>query len=77
MCSLRQKDSWLLELDWNQFHQQSDACNWLGRFGASVVYPEVPQTQALLLRGAASAWPAVAQISIPWLLSSTTPTKRM
>ena len=67
-----QADSWIVELDWQQFHQQADACSWLGDFAAAVAYPGEPQTQALLLRNAAARWPATSLISIPWLLSNTT-----
>ncbi|KAK9813848.1 hypothetical protein WJX73_001681 [Symbiochloris irregularis] len=59
------------ELDWNQFHQQDEACEWLGHFGAAVAYPGANMTKVLLLRGAAAHWPILNAISIPWLLEET------
>ena len=71
-----QGDAFIVTLDWHQFHQQDDACKWLGEFGAAVAYPgATPTTQALLLKGAASHWPAINLISKEWLVHHTTPTK--
>lgn len=75
--AVSQGEPFLLELDWRQFHQQEEACRWLGEFGAAVAYPEMetPLRQALLLRGAASHWPAVDLVSVDWLVHNTTVTK--
>lgn len=69
-----QDENVIRELDWNQFHQQDEACEWLGEFGAAVAYPGAMMQEALLLRGAAAHWPVLSKVSIPWLLANTTQT---